>query len=92
MPPLSPPAQDSIALLLDALVWVVTEPARARRLLDLTGLDPDQLRAQASEPSTLVAVGRFLGDHEPDLVACAGELGVKPAQLVAATAALAEQE
>ena len=65
------------------------ETKRARtRLLSLTGLDPDDLRQRAAEPEVLVAVLRFLEDHEPDLLAVADTLGMKPQELVAARIAL----
>jgi hypothetical protein len=76
------------AIALQALVWTLGEPGRASRLLDLTGLDPDGLRARASEPALLAATLGFLEAYEPDLVACAEALGVKPADLVAARAVL----
>jgi hypothetical protein len=72
------------ALALQALAWTLTDPSRASRLLDLTGLDPASLRARAGEPSLLAATLGFLEAHEPDLIACADALDVKPAALVAA--------
>jgi len=61
---------------------------RARRLLDLTGLTPDSLRAAIGEPSTrsttLGAVLDFLCAHEPDLVAAAEALGLEPVELAVA--------
>jgi hypothetical protein len=72
------------AIALQALVWTLGDPARASRLLDLTGLDPAGLRARASEPALLAATLGFLEAHEPDLVACAEALSVTPADLVAA--------
>jgi len=62
--------------------------ARAARLLDTTGLDAGELRARAGDPALLAAVLGFLEAHEPDLVACAGDLGVSPAALVTAHARL----
>lgn len=85
----SPPSHDSYALLLDALAWIVSDSDRARRLLALTGLDPDDLRLRAGETATLVAIGRFLGDYESDLVACAAALDSAPSALVMATQTLA---
>jgi hypothetical protein len=76
------------ALALQALVWTLGEPARASRLLDLTGLDPAALRARAGEPVLLAATLGFLEAHEPDLVACAEALDVRPTDLVAARAML----
>ncbi|MES1972725.1 MAG: DUF3572 family protein [Pseudomonadota bacterium] len=79
---------DAVALALQALAWTLAEPARAARLLDVTGLDPADLRARAGEPSVLAAVLGFLEAYEPDLVACAAGLQVKPEAIVAARRAL----
>jgi len=76
------------AVALQALVWTISEPSRASRLLDTTGLDVSELRARAAEPSLLAAVLNFLEAHEPDLVACADQLEITPAALVAARAEL----
>lgn len=77
-----------MALALQALVWTLGEPARANRLLDMTGLDPAELRARAGDPALLAATLGFLEAYEPDLVACAEALEVKPTELTAARAAL----
>jgi hypothetical protein len=71
-------------LALGALGWVLAEEARASRLLALTGLTPDGLRAWVQDKEFLAAVLRFLENHEPDLIACAAALGVPPLRLVAA--------
>jgi hypothetical protein len=76
------------ALALQALVWTLGDPARASRLLDLTGLDPAELRARAGDPVLLAATLGFLESYEPDLIACADALDVKPAALVSARAQL----
>lgn len=73
---------------LQALFWVLGEPERAGRLLALTGLSPDQLRAGAGEPALLASVVTFLEAHEPDLLACAEALEVPAPALVAAREAL----
>ncbi|WP_438270353.1 DUF3572 domain-containing protein [Sphingomonas pokkalii] len=72
------------AVALQALAWTLGDPARAARLLDLTGLDPAALRARAAEPALLAATLRFLESHEPDLVACAAALETPPQALVLA--------
>lgn len=72
------------ALALQALAWTLVDSTRAARLLDLTGLDPAELRARAGEPALLAATLGFLEAHEPDLVACAEALGMAPGDLVAA--------
>ena len=79
---------DEEALALGALGWTLSDDARASRLLALTGLTPAGLRERLGDRPFLAEVLRFLEDHEPDLVGCAGELGVSPTQLVAAREAL----
>ena len=71
-------------LALAALGWALGEPARAQRLLALTGLSPEDLRARIGDRSVLAAALGFLEAHEPDLVAAADELGIPPAELVEA--------
>jgi hypothetical protein len=72
----------SEALALAALAWTLAEEGRARRLLDTTGLTPEALREGLGAPALLAASLRFLEAHEPDLLACAGEIGVSPVDLV----------
>jgi hypothetical protein len=76
------PAPDPAVLLLGALAWVCADERRADRLLALTGLTADELRRRAGEPAILGAVGGFLADHEPDLIACADSLGCAPSALI----------
>ena len=75
-------AEDPEAVALAALGWTLSDGDRAERLLALTGLTPDDLRARLGEPSLLAATLGFLEAHEPDLLACAETLGVKPSTLV----------
>ena len=75
---------DSQALALHALGWTLGDEARAGRLLALTGLTPDDLRAGIGDPHLLAAILRFLEAHEPDLLACAEAIGVAPTRLVEA--------
>lgn len=83
--PTSPAGYDDpVTLLLDALVWTLGAPERAERFLALTGLAPSTLRENASAPATLIALARFLADHEPDLLACAEALSVRPPDLITA--------
>ena len=79
---------DAAALALSALAVTLTDDRRAQRLLDLTGLTADELRARAAEPGLLAACLSFLESHEPDLVAVAADIGVKPEVLVAARRSL----
>ncbi|WP_294189940.1 DUF3572 domain-containing protein [uncultured Sphingomonas sp.] len=76
------------ALALSALAWVLSDDDRAGRLLTLTGLAPGDLRERLGEPAVLAAVLTYLESYEPDLVACADDLGTRPDTLVAARATL----
>jgi adenine/guanine phosphoribosyltransferase-like PRPP-binding protein len=75
---------DASGMAFQALAWALMEEARAERLLSLTGLTPDGLRASITERGTQAAILSFLEAHEPDLIACADVIGVSPAALVAA--------
>jgi hypothetical protein len=80
--------KDASVIALQALGWTLGEQDRAQRLLDVTGLDPEDLRTRATEPAVLSAVLGFLESHELDLLACAEDVGVRPEALVAAHAQL----
>lgn len=75
--------EDAEVLALRALAWVLSDDARAARLLDMTGMDPHQLRAGTGSATILAAVIDFLAAYEPDLVACARALEVPPERLAA---------
>jgi hypothetical protein len=79
---------DAEALALAALVWTLEVPARAERLLAVTGLEAGDLRARAGERTLLAAILGFLEAYEPDLLACAAAIGATPAELVRAREAL----
>ena len=81
---------DGETLALGALGWVLAEEARAARLLALTGLTPEALRARVQDRDFLAAVLRFLENHEPDLIACGEALGISPLALIAARQELEE--
>ena len=78
------PPSDSMTVALSALAATLSDDKRAERLLALTGLDGDAIRARLGDPGMLAACLSFLEAHEPDLVAVAGDIGVAPARLVAA--------
>ncbi|MBA2920810.1 DUF3572 family protein [Sphingomonas sp. MAH-20] len=75
---------DAPTLALLALAWSLEDSRRAERLLALTGLTTNDLRARATDPALQAAVLSFLEAHELDLVACADHLGVKPELLIRA--------
>lgn len=71
-------------LALAGLGWLLADPARAQRYLDLTGLDADGLRSGIENPVVLASALDFLANHEPDLVAAAEALAVTPEELIQA--------
>ena len=75
---------DAETLALSALATTLTDERRARRFLDLSGIETEELRRRAAEPALLAALIRFLEAHEPDLLDVAGTIGVTPQELVAA--------
>jgi len=66
------------------LAWLLGEGERGQRFLDLTGLTPESLRAAIGEEATHRAVFDFLEAHEPDLIAAADALDVRPEVLIRA--------
>jgi Protein of unknown function (DUF3572) len=80
-----------VTLALAALATTLCDQRRAQRFIDLTGIGTNELRERAAEPVLLAALLRFLEAHEPDLVAVAEELGVKPLDLVEARRRLEER-
>jgi hypothetical protein len=79
---------DPQALALAALGWVLSDETHADRLLALTGIAPDELRARLGEAEVLTAVLDFVLQHEHDTIACAQALGLDPQALVTAHAQL----
>ena len=87
-----PTPTDTHAIALLALATAVSDERRARRFLDLTGIGTDELRSRAGEPALLAALIRFLEAHEPDLLAVAQAMDVKPELLIAARHELEDEE
>ena len=81
---------DAYSLALMALAAALSDERRALRFLDLTGIGTDELRSRAGDPQLLAALIRFLEAFEPDLVAVATAMDVKPSDLVAARIELEE--
>ena len=79
---------EALVVALQALGATISDDRRAQRLLEMSGLDPSDLRERAGDPALLAAVLRFLEAHEPDLLAVADAIGRKPEELVAARTAL----
>lgn len=81
-------ADDPEMVALAALAWLLADDRRAERLLAVTGLSADGLRARLGDRAVLGAVLAFLMAHEPDLLACAQEMGVAPEAIAEAGRAL----
>lgn len=82
----NPETAQSIALA--AIGWIVSDSRRAARFLDLTGLDPDQLRARLEEPALQQAAIDFLMANEGDLVACAADIGISASDIAGTAGSL----
>jgi hypothetical protein len=76
--------EDDAALALHALGWILGDEPRAERLLGMTGLDPESLRASLGDRATLAARLSFLAAYEADLLACAEALDIEPEAIAAA--------
>lgn len=68
---------------------MLTDEARAERLLALTGLTPEALRGGLGDRAVLAAVLEFLAGHEADLVAAAIALDLPPEEISSSARALA---
>lgn len=79
-------------LALQVLGWILMDEPRRERLLGMTGLSPEGLRASLGEAGTLAAILQFLAAHEGDLMHCAEDLNVSPEELGAAARRLAGVE
>lgn len=84
MPKLNQNYGDPSVLAIQALVWALADEKRSERLLSLTGLTPQTLRAGIADAGLQAAVLSFLESHEPDLIACSVAIDVSPQALVAA--------
>jgi adenine/guanine phosphoribosyltransferase-like PRPP-binding protein len=82
---------DPATMALLALSWLLSDGERAERLLSLTGMTVDDLRAGASNPRILAEFIRYLEGHEADLIAAADATGTTPAALVNARIQLDRQ-
>lgn len=81
-----PEAAEAIGV--KALQFLASDPAQLHRFLDLSGLQPQELRAAASEPAFFAGLLDFLLGHEPTLLAFAAEADVAPEDVAAARAIL----
>jgi hypothetical protein len=75
---------DAATLALQALAAGMADQRLAERFLSLSGIDAPELRQRAGNPRFQAAFLSFLEAHEPDLIAIADAVGIKPSELVEA--------
>ena len=80
----SAPPPDPEALAISALLFIAAETDTLSRFLELTGLDPGDVRAAATDKRFLLAVLDFLMADEPLLLAFAASETLTPETVVAA--------
>ncbi|HEY7085776.1 MAG TPA: DUF3572 family protein [Hyphomicrobiaceae bacterium] len=78
------------AIALQGLTFLAQEPARFGRFLKLTGLEPQDARAQAGTPELALAVLEHLAQDESLLLVFATSCGVAPASIGSAICLLQE--
>jgi hypothetical protein len=61
-----------------ALGFIAADAELLSRFLALTGIEPQAIRAAASEPGFLAGVLHFIAAHEPTLLDFAEDAGLKP--------------
>lgn len=66
----------------DLLFHFLTHPDLLQRLMDESGLSPDDLRASAGDPGFAVALLDFVCAEDARLVACAEAVGWTPVKLM----------
>ncbi len=76
------------AVAVEALGFLAVDPERFSRFVELSGLEPSNLRAAASQPGFLAGVLDHLGSDESLLVAFAANTGRNPMEVAAACALL----
>ena len=63
---------------IQGLAFLAEEPARLQRLLATTGLEPEDIRAQAETPALMLAVLEHLAADESLLLVFAASRGIAP--------------
>ncbi|WP_333794039.1 DUF3572 domain-containing protein [Hyphomicrobium sp.] len=84
-----PSADEAAALALSGLAFLAGDESRLGRFLALTGIGPDQLRAAADAPETLVAVLDYLLADESLLLVFSSSAPTPPEAIAPARAVLA---
>jgi hypothetical protein len=80
-------AADAIGV--DALAFIAEDAKLFQRFLDMSGLEVDQIRAEAAKPAFFVGLLDFILAHEPTTMDFAAHAGLDPAEVQIARDALA---
>lgn len=86
-----PTAESAQTLALSGLAFLAEDGPRLGRFLALTGMGPDELRAAADAPETLLAVLDHLLGDESLLLVFAASKGITPETVAPSREALARQ-
>ena len=81
-------AEVAESLAIQALAFLAGESEQLGRFLAITGIGPEGVRSAAREPQFLAGVLEYVTGDEPLLVAFATQIGIDPADLARARAAL----
>jgi hypothetical protein len=81
-------AEVAETLAIQALAFLAGEPEQLGRFLAITGIGPEAIRGAAREPQFLAGVLEYVSGDEPLLVAFATQIGIDPADVARACAAL----
>jgi hypothetical protein len=73
---LKPTRSGAEELAVAALAFIAQVPERLRRFLDLSGLDPANLREAAADPDFLLGILDYVSGDEALLVAFATDAGI----------------
>jgi len=85
-----PTADNAAALALAGLAFLAEDGPRLGRFLALTGIGPDELRAAADAPETLLAVLDYLLGDESLLLVFTASKGIAPEMVAPSRAVLAQ--
>jgi len=86
-------ARDTAEMLaIQALAFIAGEPDRLARLLDMSGIAADEIRAAAREVAFLAGVLEHMLGDESLLVAFAESAGIDPGEIARARVALDSPE
>jgi hypothetical protein len=81
-------AEAAETLAIQALAFLAGEPEHLGRFLAITGIGPEGIRSAAREPQFLAGVLEYITGDEPLLLSFATQIGIDPADLARACAAL----